>query len=90
MLRLLLNKTHKERFFNMKKIIASVAFLLVICMPQASHAQDVPVTTTKQAYMIDFETGAILLDKDSNVKMPTSSMSKVMTMYMVFNALKNN
>ena len=46
-------------------------------------------TTAKQAYVIDYETGQILLDKDSTAKMPTSSMSKVMTTYMVFDALKN-
>lgn len=48
-----------------------------------------PDTVARQAYMVDFETGAVLLDKDSNHKMPTASMSKVMTMYMVFEALKN-
>jgi serine-type D-Ala-D-Ala carboxypeptidase (penicillin-binding protein 5/6) len=43
----------------------------------------------KEAYVIDYDTGAVLLDKGGNDKMPTSSMSKVMTMYMVFEALEN-
>lgn len=46
-------------------------------------------TPAKQAYMIDYDTGAVLFDKNANERMPTSSMSKVMTMYMVFDALKH-
>jgi len=45
-------------------------------------------TKAKQAYIIDFETGQVLLDKASDQKMPTSSMSKVMTAIMVFDAIK--
>ena len=45
-------------------------------------------TSAKQAIVLDFDTGAVLLEKNADEKMPTSSMSKVMTMYMVFDALK--
>ena len=51
-----------------------------------AYAQD---TTAKQALIIDFKTGNILFEKNSDKKMPTSSMSKVMTMYLVFEALKS-
>lgn len=47
-------------------------------------------TTAKQAYIVDYETGQVLIDKEAVKQMPTSSMSKVMTMYMVFDALKND
>jgi D-alanyl-D-alanine carboxypeptidase (penicillin-binding protein 5/6) len=46
-------------------------------------------TVAKQALIIDFETGQTLLSKNENQHMPTSSMSKVMTMYMVFDAIKD-
>jgi len=46
-------------------------------------------TKAKQAYIIDFETKQVLMDKQSDTKMPTSSMSKVMTAIMVFDAIKN-
>lgn len=46
-------------------------------------------TTAKQAMIIDYATGQVLLSKNADEHMPTSSMSKVMTMYMVFQALKN-
>jgi len=45
-------------------------------------------TQAQQAYIVDFETGQVLLDKNAEQKTPTSSMSKVMTSYMVFDAIK--
>jgi D-alanyl-D-alanine carboxypeptidase (penicillin-binding protein 5/6) len=45
-------------------------------------------TAAKQAFLMDSATGAALYEKDADVAMPTSSMSKMMTMYMVFDALK--
>jgi D-alanyl-D-alanine carboxypeptidase (penicillin-binding protein 5/6) len=42
----------------------------------------------RQALMIDFETGAVLLEKNPDERMPPSSMSKLMTMYVVFDLLK--
>ena len=71
----------------MKKLILCGLGALFLCVPQA-QAQ-IPQTEAKYAYIVDFETGAVLLDKSSAERMPTSSMSKVMTMYMVFDALKN-
>lgn len=45
-------------------------------------------TLATQAILVDAETGTILFDKGGQTRMPTSSMSKVMTMYMVFEDLK--
>ena len=41
-------------------------------------------SSAKQAIMLDFTTGMVLFEKQADEKMPTSSMSKVITMYMVF------
>ena len=41
-----------------------------------------------QAYMVDFNTGTILLEKNADQKMVPSSMSKIMTAHMVFERLK--
>ncbi len=46
-------------------------------------------TQAEQAFLVDFETGAVLLDKNADVRMPPSSMSKMMTAYMVFERLKD-
>ena len=45
-------------------------------------------TAARQVLIVDFETDAVLLEKNPDERMPPSSMSKLMTMYMVFDALK--
>lgn len=63
--------------------------LLMLSLPQGAMAQTAPETLAKQAYVVDVATGQVLFDKSGSEKMPTSSMSKVLTMYLVFDALKN-
>ena len=46
-------------------------------------------TNAKYAYLIDAETGYVMYDKASDVAMAPASMSKLMTAYMVFDALKS-
>jgi D-alanyl-D-alanine carboxypeptidase (penicillin-binding protein 5/6) len=45
-------------------------------------------TIARQVILIDFDTGAVLLEKNHDERMPPSSMSKLMTMYVVFDLLK--
>jgi D-alanyl-D-alanine carboxypeptidase (penicillin-binding protein 5/6) len=45
-------------------------------------------TIARQAILIDFDTDAVLLSKSADERMPPSSMSKLMTMYVVFDLLK--
>ncbi len=45
-------------------------------------------TIARHALIIDADTDAVLLDKNADERMPPSSMSKLMTMYMVFSMLK--
>lgn len=67
-------------------------FILLFCLsfiaPMNAKATGIE-TSAKQAIVIDHETGTVLLSKNADSKMPTSSMSKVITMYLVFDALKN-
>ncbi len=42
----------------------------------------------RQALVVDSDTGAVLLEKDADVRMPPSSMSKLMTIYVVFGLLQ--
>jgi D-alanyl-D-alanine carboxypeptidase (penicillin-binding protein 5/6) len=46
-------------------------------------------TEARQAVLIEAATGDTLFAKDADTPMPTSSMSKVMTMYLVFEAIRN-
>jgi D-alanyl-D-alanine carboxypeptidase (penicillin-binding protein 5/6) len=43
----------------------------------------------KWAYIMDDNTGAVLLDKDGEASMPPSSMTKLMTAYIVYGMLKS-
>jgi serine-type D-Ala-D-Ala carboxypeptidase (penicillin-binding protein 5/6) len=45
-------------------------------------------TQATHALILEAETGAVLLDKGANERMPPASMSKVMTAYVVFDMLK--
>jgi D-alanyl-D-alanine carboxypeptidase (penicillin-binding protein 5/6) len=45
-------------------------------------------TEAKHAMVLEAETGAVLLDKGSDERIPPASMSKVMTAYLVFDYLK--
>lgn len=45
-------------------------------------------TLARQALIMDADTGAVLLEKNAEERMPPSSMSKLMTMYVVFDLLK--
>jgi serine-type D-Ala-D-Ala carboxypeptidase (penicillin-binding protein 5/6) len=45
-------------------------------------------TVAKWAFIQDFTTGAVLLDKGAEDPMPPSSMTKLMTMYLVYEQLK--
>lgn len=68
------------------RLLATV-ILLILCLSTPSWAAQ--NTKAKQAFIVDNETGQVLLSKNADQHMPTSSMSKVMTIYMVFDALKN-
>ncbi|MGQ0527499.1 MAG: D-alanyl-D-alanine carboxypeptidase family protein [Alphaproteobacteria bacterium] len=59
------------------------AFILTLAAPAYAQME----TLARQAIVVDYDTGAILLEKNADEKMPTSSMSKVLTAYLVFDAL---
>ena len=46
-------------------------------------------TKAKHAYLIDYETGDVLLSKNANELMPPASMSKIMTVYILFEKIKS-
>jgi len=68
-----------------------LAFALFAFFPFMALAQTVaPIdTAAKQAYLVDLATSTPLYAKDADTQMPTSSMSKMMTMYLVFEALRD-
>jgi serine-type D-Ala-D-Ala carboxypeptidase (penicillin-binding protein 5/6) len=63
--------------------------------PKAAAPPEAPVkptvgieTQAKHALIVEVETGAVLLDKLADERLPPASMSKIMTAYLVFDMLR--
>ena len=64
-----------------------VAAMVAVALPPGSaHAIE---TSAREAVVIDMETGTTLYQKDADAPMPPASMSKLMTIYAVFERLKD-
>lgn len=71
----------------MRAILAS---LLLLSTPvSAAIAQDQYQTEATHAVIMDFETGEILFDRNGDVAMPPASMSKLMTVLMTLEAIRD-
>ncbi len=71
----------------MRAILAS---LLLLSTPvNAAIAQDQYQTEATHAVIMDFETGEILFDRNGDVAMPPASMSKLMTVLMTLEAIRD-
>ncbi|WP_171235597.1 D-alanyl-D-alanine carboxypeptidase family protein [Ruegeria sp. HKCCA6837] len=64
----------------------SVLAMGIALMGLPAHAFD---TTARAAYVIDQTTGTVLLSKDADQPLPPASMSKLMTLYVAFEALRD-
>lgn len=62
--------------------------LLVTLLAIFSTAAHAITTEAKQAIVVDAETGTVLYEKNARQQMAPSSMTKVMTAYVLFNALR--
>lgn len=71
----------------MKKLLLSFVFS-VVCLN--SFAVSAFETNASVAVVMDYESGVILFEKNASEKTVPSSMTKLMTLYLVFERLKNN
>lgn len=62
-----------------------LAAAIVLLSPLAAQAFE---SSAKEAILVDMTGHRVLYEKNADQRMPTSSMSKMMTIYMVFDALK--
>ena len=69
----------------MKKTLFTLALYTVT---SSVWAQSTFTTSASHAYLMDYDTGAVLLDKKGEELMAPASMSKLMTAYVVFDKLK--
>ena len=73
---------------GMFRLTVAVAALAFLAMAPSTAARAFE-TAAKTAILLDYDTGAILFEKNADMKMPPASMSKIMTVYMVFERLKS-
>jgi serine-type D-Ala-D-Ala carboxypeptidase (penicillin-binding protein 5/6) len=68
--------------------IACCAAIIVLVLGGPANAQ--MSTSAAHAVLMDYDTGEILFDHDGDTPMPPSSMSKLMTVELVFQRLKDH
>ncbi len=61
--------------------------LAVACLALTAQAQPIDIAA-REYILLDFQTGTVLDSKQPDERMPPSSMSKLMTAYLVFDAIK--
>lgn len=69
------------------RLLAACSFATLALIAGNAAAEDIQ-TTADVAYIVDFQTGAVLLDKEGEKQIEPASMSKLMTVYLVFEDLK--
>ncbi|MFD2207535.1 D-alanyl-D-alanine carboxypeptidase family protein [Kiloniella antarctica] len=80
----MLNSKMPSLRFALKSLLLGGACLLALSQPSAAID-----TSAREAYLIDYTTKTVLLNKNAETSMPPASMSKIMTAYMVFERLKD-
>jgi len=68
-----------------RRLAAALAFTAAL-LPAVGHAFE---TNAREALVIDDGTGMVLFAKDADTRIPPASMSKLMTLYMLFEALRD-
>ena len=69
---------------TLRRIATLTSVLVLMPLMVAAQAFD---TKARAAYVIDQSTGTILLSKNADLPLPPASMSKLMTIYMTFEAI---
>ena len=68
-----------------RKLGLPVLAAALLFMPETGRALD---TAAKQALIVDYQTGSVLLEKNADAKIHPASMTKLMTLYILFDQLK--
>ena len=69
---------------SMRRLLISM--FMILGLAQAAFAYD---TRAKAAFVVDVKTGTILLNKNADQPLPPASMSKLMTLYVAFEAIRD-
>ncbi len=69
-------------------LVATASLALLATTSLTSAAVPTIDTAARTAIVIDYDTGAVLYDKNAEMRIPPASMSKIMTAYVVYSYLK--
>ncbi len=70
-----------------RAVMAALALCLAVLLRPAPASS--LETTARHAILVDAETGTVLLEREADESIPPASMSKLMTVYMAFERLKD-
>jgi D-alanyl-D-alanine carboxypeptidase (penicillin-binding protein 5/6) len=73
-------------FAAVARLSAALALIVGLGVSAPAAAFD---TSARAAFVLDATTGTVLLSKDADIPLPPASMSKLMTLYMAFEALED-
>lgn len=68
--------------------LAAIALILAATVGTPAEAAKID-TNAREAILIDYDTGQVLFEKNSDERMPPASMSKIMTVFLAFERLKD-
>lgn len=74
-------------FINFRRSVVAAFVVLTLGSGQSARAEAIE-TLARQAIVVDYKTGTILMEKNADDLMVPSSMTKLITAYMVFDKLK--
>lgn len=75
----------------MQKIVALFIALMLCLLPIASYAQESAVdlaANAKSAVLLEVDTGTVIYEKNPHEKLPPASITKVMTMLLIMEAIE--
>ena len=83
------NSYFDQRTLTVTRFFALVALLFATLLSVTFDANAQRMATpAKQAILLDASTGSVLFEKDADTPFPPASMSKLMTVYLAFEAIK--
>ncbi|MGE5538644.1 MAG: D-alanyl-D-alanine carboxypeptidase family protein [Gemmatimonas sp.] len=77
---------HRSR--SLRTLCAAIAGVAAFGLATAQAAVSNLDTAAKEAIIVDYRTGTVLFDKNADLPVPPASITKLMTVYVVFDRLK--
>lgn len=68
--------------------LSSLNFIRAFCQTQNNELTNSPELSAMSAILVDFDTGRVLFEKNSHEKLPPASITKIMTMILICEAIE--